>query len=55
MGSLTIMTPLWNITNPVDSNDLALRMDLEMAWMTLEMVTTTSMMMMTSSSTPWTS
>jgi len=44
IGSPTIATPLWSITNPVVSNGSALRMVPEMTWTTPEMTTTTTTM-----------
>jgi len=38
-GFPTIVTPLWSVMNPADSNGLAQKMVPEMIWMTPEMVT----------------
>jgi len=46
--SLTITTPLWNVTNLVVSNGSAPMMVPEMIWMTPEMTTTTTMTTTTS-------
>jgi len=52
INSLTVATPLRNVTNLPDTSGLALRTDPEAIWTTPEMAT---MMMMTTmtSSMPW--
>jgi len=53
IGFPTVMTPLWSIMNPVDSNGLALRMVLEMIQITPEMTTTTTTTTTTNFLMPW--